>query len=306
VRSPVARGSISLDYKAPVGHVYELHIGPGDDACADGWIEESASKGLGDCKERCDDADTCRFVSLWSTGGINWCRLTKACGSKKQEKHHQISIYAVKEAGSDNGMLEDASSAVATDKDEDSRDEDADATDQDANRDGLEDQVLVVDEGAKANDDTPDTTQLEDGAAAAASFEDQISTSADHLLDADANLEMVSSASKTITTQARGCGGRPCTPAPEMLEDQVLVVDEVARANAWRSEYWWLQWRKDTNRDGLEDQVLVADEGAKAIDDTPDVAKIEDRLAEIRSTQARGCGGRPCTPAPHAVLRLGK
>jgi len=73
---------------------YELHHGPGSDYCAEtGMISESSSLGKDDCESRCTADPACQFVSLWESGGLNWCRLNGACDVLGQQSWHTINIY---------------------------------------------------------------------------------------------------------------------------------------------------------------------------------------------------------------------
>jgi len=73
---------------------YELHKGPGVDHCAaTGMISESPSSGKDDCESRCTDDPVCEFISLWVSGGANWCRLNAACDVLGQQSWHTINIY---------------------------------------------------------------------------------------------------------------------------------------------------------------------------------------------------------------------
>jgi len=84
--------TINIYQKAP--SPYELHSGPGSDYCAEtGMISESSSSGKDDCESRCTADPACKFISLWTSGGANWCRLNSACDVLSQQSWHTISIY---------------------------------------------------------------------------------------------------------------------------------------------------------------------------------------------------------------------
>jgi len=73
----------------------DLYKGPGVHYCADsnGLISKSKSSGKSECKARCAADSSCHFFSLWATGGVNWCHLSKACDELSEEPEHSINIY---------------------------------------------------------------------------------------------------------------------------------------------------------------------------------------------------------------------
>jgi hypothetical protein len=71
-----------------------LHIAPGGNYCAEtGMISEASSSGQDDCESRCTADSSCKYISLWETGGANWCRLNSACDLLGQQSWHTIRIY---------------------------------------------------------------------------------------------------------------------------------------------------------------------------------------------------------------------
>mmetsp|Transcript_113353 Transcript_113353/g.218217 ORF Transcript_113353/g.218217 Transcript_113353/m.218217 type:complete len:524 (-) Transcript_113353:244-1815(-) len=99
---------------------YELHLGPGSDHCGEtGMISESSSSGKDDCESRCNADPTCKFISLWASGGANWCRQSTACDVLGQQSWHTIVIYRKATA---NRLLKQApspSSATRSEQDQD-------------------------------------------------------------------------------------------------------------------------------------------------------------------------------------------
>lgn len=72
---------------------YSLAFGPDHYYCEDGsTISESGSTGLEDCKSRCNSEAACKFMSFWETGGVNWCRISRACVNWLFQ-WHSISMY---------------------------------------------------------------------------------------------------------------------------------------------------------------------------------------------------------------------
>jgi len=72
-----------------------LKKGPGADFCAgpaDNILTEGASKGQDDCNKKCEANSECKFISYWTTGGQNFCRLTKKCDVIKQQPGNKIII----------------------------------------------------------------------------------------------------------------------------------------------------------------------------------------------------------------------
>mmetsp|Transcript_83098 Transcript_83098/g.144339 ORF Transcript_83098/g.144339 Transcript_83098/m.144339 type:complete len:381 (-) Transcript_83098:59-1201(-) len=72
-----------------------LYKGPGHDFCAEsnGVVSKAESSGKDECNARCATFSSCQYWSLWTTGGVNWCHLTKACDQLSQEPEHNITIY---------------------------------------------------------------------------------------------------------------------------------------------------------------------------------------------------------------------
>jgi hypothetical protein len=64
----------------------------GSEYCVDDVLSESGSSGQAECKLRCSDTPGCKYISLWSTGGVNWCRLTTDC-TQKAVQAHTINVY---------------------------------------------------------------------------------------------------------------------------------------------------------------------------------------------------------------------
>merc|ERR1719482_2449115 len=86
---------------AALAHSYALYMGPGSEYCTDGVLSESLSSGQSDCEQRCSDSTECKYISLWLTGGVNWCRLTTGCTEKSAKEQHTISVYAKREEQAD-------------------------------------------------------------------------------------------------------------------------------------------------------------------------------------------------------------
>mmetsp|Transcript_113352 Transcript_113352/g.218216 ORF Transcript_113352/g.218216 Transcript_113352/m.218216 type:complete len:112 (-) Transcript_113352:244-579(-) len=95
-------------------------MGPGSDYCGEtGVISESSSSGKDDCESRCTADPACKFISLWASGGANWCRLSSACDVLGQQSWHTIRIYRKATA---NRLLKQApspSSATRSEQDQD-------------------------------------------------------------------------------------------------------------------------------------------------------------------------------------------
>lgn len=62
-------------------------------SCTDGFISESASNGQADCQAKCDAVSACQYISLWLTGGSNWCMLSATCSSLQWGSGHTIRNY---------------------------------------------------------------------------------------------------------------------------------------------------------------------------------------------------------------------
>merc|ERR1719210_1518084 len=77
----------------PTPDDYMIFQGPGQDYCDAGHIFSIHSDGYDDCKSRCSAESSCTYFSLWSTGGLNWCRLTSGCAQLAQQLWHTITIY---------------------------------------------------------------------------------------------------------------------------------------------------------------------------------------------------------------------
>jgi hypothetical protein len=73
---------------------YAPYMGPGREYCDDGVLSESSSSGQSDCEQRCSDSADCKYISLWSTGDVNWCRLTTGCARTSEQAQHKINVYA--------------------------------------------------------------------------------------------------------------------------------------------------------------------------------------------------------------------
>jgi len=76
---------------------YALYLGPGSQFCNDGVLSASRSRGRSDCQQRCSASTKCKYISLWSTGGANWCQLTTGCTKKAVQAQHTINVYANRE-----------------------------------------------------------------------------------------------------------------------------------------------------------------------------------------------------------------
>mgnify|MGYP002803415914 FL=1 len=77
---------------------YEVVKVPSSGAyCSEPVLFEGPSSGLTDCKDKCDGNAECRFFSLWSTGGLHWCRLTRSCHTFGQQEGQSIATYQRRE-----------------------------------------------------------------------------------------------------------------------------------------------------------------------------------------------------------------
>mmetsp|Transcript_150155 Transcript_150155/g.273102 ORF Transcript_150155/g.273102 Transcript_150155/m.273102 type:complete len:134 (+) Transcript_150155:3-404(+) len=73
---------------------FDSFKGPGSEYCAeDGMISESGSLGQHDCESRCTAHPACNYISMWASGGLNWCRLNTACEIFSQQSGHTINIF---------------------------------------------------------------------------------------------------------------------------------------------------------------------------------------------------------------------
>jgi len=73
---------------------FDSFKGPGSEYCAeDGMISESGSLGQHDCESRCTADPACKYISLWASGGLSWCRLNTACETFSQQSRHTINIF---------------------------------------------------------------------------------------------------------------------------------------------------------------------------------------------------------------------
>eukprot|EP00931_Biecheleriopsis_adriatica_P088112 TRINITY_DN6248_c0_g3_i1.p1 TRINITY_DN6248_c0_g3~~TRINITY_DN6248_c0_g3_i1.p1 ORF type:complete len:349 (-),score=77.87 TRINITY_DN6248_c0_g3_i1:122-1063(-) len=61
--------------------------------CNDEPLYKGASAGKSACELSCDYTAGCNYFSFWSTGGKNWCRLTKTCDSKDEQSDMTITIF---------------------------------------------------------------------------------------------------------------------------------------------------------------------------------------------------------------------
>jgi len=66
--------------------------------CKDDPLYKGASAGKDACELSCDYTTDCNYFSFWSTGGKNWCRLTKTCDNKGEQSDMTITIFKKEEA----------------------------------------------------------------------------------------------------------------------------------------------------------------------------------------------------------------
>lgn len=75
--------------------IFNLVAGPGGQYCSTtGMISQAGSAGRSYCEERCAADDNCKYYSLWSSGGVGWCRLSSSCENfEDKQSGEMVNIY---------------------------------------------------------------------------------------------------------------------------------------------------------------------------------------------------------------------
>lgn len=76
-----------------------VEVHSGESYCSNKALFAGATKGSGDCANKCNELEGCEFYSIWFTGLKHWCRLTMSC-SIKAHLGKTARIYQRKIAGS--------------------------------------------------------------------------------------------------------------------------------------------------------------------------------------------------------------